>query len=938
MVRGAFAGVALGVATLGSGSFAFAEPAAWDAAVILAQAKTPEAATPPQGQTPATPPNPQPAPQQGQAEQPAPAQQQAAPEAPKAPGVTQLPPVTVTPPPPPTQQPQPKAARKPGREAPPPVRPAPRFVARPAPRVGKPPTPGIAARRAPVASFIARTVPAQAEVSAETAAEAETPGGFAQGVPMSPVKGSEIPLEKAPSAVGQVTSGEIERTGSPAIEEAIAHYVPGAIVSDVNGNAFSTDIQFRGFTSSPIEGTPQGLAVYQNGVRINEAFGDTVNWDLIPATAIKSVALVTGNPLYGLNALGGAINVTMKDGFDFQGVESDTRAGSYGRFQDFLQLGKQVDNFAAYAAVEGIWDDGWRQSSPSEVRRAYFDLGVKDKDTELHINFTGGENALGVVGPTPVQLLAQDYSAVFTNPQTTVNQLAMLSANGSSKVSDTLNVSGLAYIRSFHQKHVDGNVSSVAPCTGKNADGATNGDDTSLLCLQTTNGTEDYVLDQRGHAITTAQYYGPNDVIGEIDRTTNDTNSFGGSLQATSKDKIFEHNNILIAGASLDHGDVKSTSNAELGTINTQNWVVTGNGLFPISPLDIAPVDVAITTTYCGLYVWDSLDVTRALTATAGGRYNYEEIDLRDQLNFPGSNLTGDHLYTRFNPVAGATYKVNETLSLFGGYAEANRAPTPAELACADPAQPCLLQNFLVTDPNLQQVVSKTWQGGLRGALSPFGYGRLNWTADLFRTENYNDIYNVTSLVIRTRGYFTNAGDTLRQGAEASAIYKAERLSVYANYAFVDAIFLSNLTLPSPNNPFADANGNIFVHPGDHLPTIPPHRLKMGFDYSLTDAWSVGADVVLASSQYFFGDESNQNPQLPGYGVVNVRTSYELRKGVVVYGLINNLFDHRYATYGTFYDTTIVTVSGQAATGLTNPDMITPAQPFSVYGGLRVTF
>ena len=134
----------------------------------------------------------------------------------------------------------------------------------------------------------------------------------------------------------------------------------------------------------------------------------------------------------------------MKDGFDFQGVESDTRAGSYGRFQDYLQFGKQAGNFAAYAAVEGIWDDGWRQFSPSEVRRAYVDLGVKDKDTELHITFTDAENALGVVGPRPVQLLAQDYSAVFTNPQTTVNQLAMLSANGSTKLTDTLNVSGVA--------------------------------------------------------------------------------------------------------------------------------------------------------------------------------------------------------------------------------------------------------------------------------------------------------------------------------------------------------------------------------------------------------------------------------------------------------------------------------------------------------------
>ena len=350
------------------------------------------------------------------------------------------------------------------------------------------------------------------------------------------------------------------------------------------------------------------------------------------------------------------------------------------------------------------------------------------------------------------------------------------------------------------------------------------------------------------------------------------------------------------------------------------------------------PVDVKVTTNYYGLYFWDSLDIAPGLTTTVGGRYNYEEIDLRDQLNLPGSNLTGDHLYTRFNPMAGLTYKINPNVSLYAGYAEANRAPTPAELACADPAQPCLLQSFLVSDPNLQQVVSKTWQGGFRGAFSPFGHGTLDWTAGLFHTVNYNDIYLVTSPIIVTRGYFTNAGDTQRQGLEAGARYRTQGLSVYANYAYVDATFLSNLTLPSPNNPFADENGNIFVHPGDHLPSIPPHRLKMGFDYSLTDAWSVGADVVLASTQYFFGDESNQNPQLPGYGVVNLRTSYEFQKGVSAYVLVNNIFDHRYATYGTFFETDIETVSGDAATGLNNPATITPAQPLSVYGGFKVKF
>ena len=156
---------------------------------------------------------------------------------------------------------------------------------------------------------------------------------------------------------------------------------------------------------------------------------------------------------------------------------------------------------------------------------------------------------------------------------------------------------------------------------------------------------------------------------------------------------------------------------------------------------------------------------------------------------------------------------------------------------------------------------------------------------------------------------------------------------------YVDATFLSYITIPSPSNPFSDANGNIFIHPGDHIPLIPPHRCKLSFDYGITDAWSVGADLVCASSQYFFGDESNQNPPLPGYGAVNFRTSCEIQQGVVVYGLINNVFDHKYATYATFYETGIYNVSGNpSAPNLANPDTITPAQPFSVYGGLKLRF
>ena len=138
-------------------------------------------------------------------------------------------------------------------------------------------------------------------------------------------------------------------------------------------------MQFRGFVSSPVSGTPQGLAVYQNGVRINEAFGDTMNWDLIPTAAIRSVSVVTNNPAFGLNALGGALSIQMKDGFTYQGAEINTMAGSYGRVQSSGQWGKQIDNFAIYGALEGLHDNGFRGFSDIERSPVLWRCRLQDR-------------------------------------------------------------------------------------------------------------------------------------------------------------------------------------------------------------------------------------------------------------------------------------------------------------------------------------------------------------------------------------------------------------------------------------------------------------------------------------------------------------------------------------------------------------------------------
>jgi iron complex outermembrane recepter protein len=123
-------------------------------------------------------------------------------------------------------------------------------------------------------------------------------------VESAPSSGPEIDRDKIPANVQSLSASDFDHSKSPDLLQAIGQRLPGVTLSDQTGNPFQLDVKYRGFTASPVLGTPQGLAVYQNGVRINEVFGDTVNWDLIPETAIQGMALVPNNPLYGLNALG----------------------------------------------------------------------------------------------------------------------------------------------------------------------------------------------------------------------------------------------------------------------------------------------------------------------------------------------------------------------------------------------------------------------------------------------------------------------------------------------------------------------------------------------------------------------------------------------------------------------------------------------------------
>jgi iron complex outermembrane recepter protein len=769
----------------------------------------------------------------------------------------------------------------------------------------------------------ARPAPAIRPSGRAVAAPAAPAPAPTEATTAKPIPGV-VDQDKIPSNVQTAGASDFSYTVTPGLVQSMIRALPGVSLGDQTGNEFQPDINYRGFIASPVIGTPQGLAVYQNGVRINEVFGDIVNWDFIPQNAINQLTLYPSNPVFGLNATGGALAFQMKNGFTYHGVEGEVSGGSYGRAVTSVQAGGEVGNLSGYFTADAINDAGWRNDSPSTLRRIYGDLGARGDQTEFHITFTGADNFFNGTAATPVQMLDQNWSSIYTNPQTTHNQLAFLTASATWRPSDTWTYQAIAYYRNYRQAHVDGN--------GTNAlNDPTVCPDPTLLCFPNLDGTVSNLTTTRGQTVPNSGALGFPNILGEIDRTWTTTNSFGGSVQAASSEKLFGLENNFTIGLSVDRGLVQFATTSELGTVNADQFpTVAGSGIFIDQPSgDVAPVGLAAHTLYTGLYVTDTLDLTSRLSVTAGARYNFAQINLNDELG-NDSALNSNNTYTHFNPMIGATYKITPNLTLYGDYAIANRAPTPLELACSDAMRPCLIDSALVGDPPLQQVVSYTYEAGLRGQFA-IDKGQLNWSVGGYHALNTSDILNVSSPIIGHQ-FFQNAGDTVRKGIEANLTYKQDRWNVYANFTTVDATFLNPLTLGSPFNPFADANGNIFVVPGDHIPGIPDFRFKLGGEYQITDPWKFGADLNVFGSQWLVGDESNQNPKLPAYWVVNLHSSYKISDNVEVFGLVRNLFNQHYAVAGTFFD-----VTSYPYLNLTDPRTFTPGIPFAAYVGVRGT-
>ena len=718
---------------------------------------------------------------------------------------------------------------------------------------------------------------------------------------------------------------DLARGGRPDLIGALTRQLPGVTLQDATGNPWQPALVYRGQTASGAQGQAQGLAAYLDGARFNLPFGDTVSLDLVPDAALRSVELADSSPVYGLNALGGALVLETATGRSDPGFSGSASLGAYGAHDVSMAAGGAAGRWSGFAAVQLRGEQGWRDYSSSRLASGYADLGYDGIAAGLHAKLILASTGLTGNGAVPEELLAARRSAVFTHPDRTENRFARISLHPWADLSPTTRLQAALYAQWQRSRALNGDAADIEPCE----------DTPKLLCLETESDGEEVaevLTDRLGHLIP-ALDGGP--VYAVFNRGRLTTHGLGMLAQITDRRPFLGGANVLTIGTSLDYG--RSAFNAEtaLGTLDDTRGVQEVGPVIAQADNAIAPVSVVTRNFYAGFFAAETLPLGPHLQLEAGLRYNYAAIHLDDQL---GTALNGQHHFARLNPGLELDWDAAPGLSLRAGYAETNRAPTPAELSCADPEAPCSLANFFVADPPLRQVVARTWELGASGKSAAGGW-RLDWLVSLYRADSRDEIRRVASGV-RGRAYFQNLGDARRQGIELSLTASRGGLRVAATYAFTDATNRSLVRIASPGNPAAGEDGAITVRPGDRLPGVPRHSANLNLDYAgKAGSWrrfTLGGTLAVRSSQILLGDESNRAAPVPGYVLVDIRAGIELVRKVMLFGEVRNLLDRRHATFGTFGE--IGSVPLAEAPGASSPRFLGPGAPRRWTIGIRRGF
>jgi iron complex outermembrane receptor protein len=697
---------------------------------------------------------------------------------------------------------------------------------------------------------------------------------------VAPVAG-ELNVKALPYAVQVFTKEDLNKSGVYSISEMLSSQAGSVTFNTAQNNRLQPDLQYRGYTASPLLGLSQGMAVYQNGVRVNEVFGDSVNWDLLTSSSVESMQIVAGsNPVYGLNALGGAITVQTKTGFSaVEGTEQcgqlGLTVGSDSAREIGLSHGGNHGIFGYYVAIDGMEEDGWRDFSDSDATNLYSALSWRSEKRELDLFFNAADTSLRGNGSSPEVLLEQRREAVFTHPDITENKLGQVSLSFREWFDDVAQLSVNGFFRRNKTNSFNGDGSEYEECEAPL--------DSEFLC---DDDEEEVVEDQFGNPVS-EEWNAINN------RSERKQKSFGLTLQWLHNGELAGYNNQLLFGADYINGKTEFDSSVEFAAL-TESRGTTGSGFYS----EEEETHLEARTRTFSLYVSDRLQLSDQLSATFSARYNDTHIKSHDPTG-ENRDLEGNHVYKRGNIGVGLLYVFSDSATVYGNIQQSSRAPTPVELACSHPEAPCNLPNSFLADPPLDDVVSRNLELGLRGSTDLLN----RWSVGLFHATNRDDIiFQTTGGVSSNEGFFTNAVDTVRKGIELNLAGAAEKLDWYVSYTYLHASFDDGFLSSTPNHTLMDDDddGTLWVESGSRLPGLPEHSLKVGVQYQLSKAFSIGVETVSNSGQYLRGDEANLDEKTDSFTVVNLFGSYQITDNLQAQLKVDNLFDTEYETFGLY--------------------------------------
>ena len=633
--------------------------------------------------------------------------------------------------------------------------------------------------------------------------------------------------------VQTLTQDDIEGSVNRSLPELLKTQLASVNLNDVQNNPFQPDLQYRGFTASPLLGLPQGISVYLNGGRVNEAFGDTVHWDLMPLDAIDTVSLYSGsNPLFGQNTLGGALALRTKTGFSFNANEIDLQAGQFGQKAASVESGGHNDHWAYYVNLNHYEEDGWRDYSPSEVQQVFTSLAYKSDKMHLDMNLFMADNELLGNGASPIELLdIEGREAVYTHPDQTNNELTHVNITGDFVLTDTLSLTANMFYRDTQTQSINGDDSDFGAC--QFADGRVtlcefeDDDDDDDAPLDSDDDGDDDDDDDlpvvgEGDDIEAVEFIGFDDDTAlaeisdvdadELDGTYNtgrtDAKATGLSFQLAKQYALSGFSSELIVGASYTKGDVNYAADTTFGILENES-AQDSRTVLPIDGLmaQEARVRLDVDTTAWSLFFMNSTQLSSAVSLNLGGRFNRDHIVMEDLIDDGEGSLDGNHRFTQFNPAVGVDITIDEQSQLNLAISQSSRTPSPAELSCADEDDPCRLPNGFVADPPLDQVVTQTIEANYTTRID-----NIDLMLNVFHSRSKDDIIFQQAGSVASRGYFINVDETQRQGVEFSVGSTWEKLTYRLNYNYLNATYESTFTSFSPFNP---QGPDRLVTPGD---------------------------------------------------------------------------------------------------------------------------